>query len=144
MWSASLEPISPPSYASVFARAISSSCCSGISVSQFHLSFASDAQFHVVNAIGVMFHIVDDQAWQAAVTHLLSLLAENGVMIVGGDFGEETVERGVMRKNRSLAAWRQTVEALGASVFTVKRYDWWGGVSQNLLTDNLLAVRKAG
>ena len=63
-------------------------------------------QFDIINAIGVMFHIVDDVKWKRAVGNLMRLTGEDGMIIVGGDFGEKTIERGVMRKNRSLQVWK--------------------------------------
>lgn len=43
-----------------------------------------------VSAIGIMFHIVDDQRWEQALKNLASVLTDDGVLIVGGDFGAET------------------------------------------------------
>lgn len=98
--------------------------------------------FDLVNAIGIIFHIVDDAKWQQAIDNLASLLKERGILIVGGDFGAITQERGVMRKTRSLQEWRTLAAGLGLSIMEVKRYDWWAGADQGGLTDNLLALGK--
>lgn len=99
--------------------------------------------FDVVNAIGVMFHIVDDEAWSRAVTHLTGLLSPHGVAIFGGDFGDETRDRGVMRRTRALAAWEAVLARCGQRVLSVERYDWWAGADRNGITDNVLAVGPA-
>ena len=68
------------------------------------------------------------------------MLKERGVLIIGGDFGATTQERGVMRKTRSLQEWRALATDLGMNVLEVKRYDWWAGADRGGLTDNLLAL----
>ncbi len=50
-------------------------------------SFRLDRRFDVVNAIGVVFHIVEDELWLRALVNLRELLADGGVMLVGGEFG---------------------------------------------------------
>lgn len=99
-------------------------------------------QFDVVNAIGVIFHIVDDAKWENAIKNLFSLLKPEGILIVGGDFGNETKERGVMRKSRSLEMWLDLLNQLNGKVVAVKRYNWWAGADNNGITDNLLAIQK--
>jgi SAM-dependent methyltransferase len=99
-------------------------------------------RFDIVNAIGIIFHIVDDEKWRQAIGNLASLLKERGVLIVGGDFGDTTQERGVMRKTRSLREWEALASALGLNVLEVKRYAWWAGADRGGLTDNLLALGK--
>ncbi len=43
--------------------------------------------FDIVNAIGVIFHIVDDKLWEQALTNMRGLLNDDGLIIVGGQFG---------------------------------------------------------
>ncbi len=80
--------------------------------------------FDVVNAIGVMFHIVEDARWERAVANLAGLLAPDGVMIVGGQFGPVTHDVGfrrdtpgdsreVFKRLRSRRRWRSCAEAAG-------------------------------
>jgi SAM-dependent methyltransferase len=97
------------------------------------------AHFDVINAIGVMFHLVDDGLWRAAVANLVDYLSSDGIAIIGGDFGEETRELGVMRKHRSLAQWKATLNELGAKVVAVNYHDWFKGGSNDGLKNNLLA-----
>jgi hypothetical protein len=85
---------------------------------------AVEPPFDVVNAIGVMFHIVDDARWERAVANLAGLLAPDGVMIVGGQFGPVTHDVGfrragtgdsmeVFKRLRSRRRWRSCAEAAG-------------------------------
>jgi SAM-dependent methyltransferase len=80
--------------------------------------------FDVVNAIGVMFHIVQDARWERAVANLAELLAPDGVMIVGGQFGPISHDVGfrrsgegdgmeVFKRLRSRRRWRSCAEAAG-------------------------------
>ena len=50
-------------------------------------SFCVDRKFDIVNAIGVVFHIVDDGLWLQALINMRSLLNDDGLLIVGGQFG---------------------------------------------------------
>lgn len=100
-------------------------------------------RFTVVNAIGVMFHIVDDDAWARAVHNIGRYLTDDGIAIVGGDFGEETRERGVMRRTRSIAAWRELLTSEGLQEHSLERYDWWAGADSGGITDNLLSFKRA-
>jgi SAM-dependent methyltransferase len=85
---------------------------------------AAEPPFDVVNAIGVMFHIVDDERWQRAVANLAGMLAPDGVMIVGGQFGPFTHDVGfrraatgdgmeVFKRLRSRRQWRRVAEDAG-------------------------------
>jgi SAM-dependent methyltransferase len=85
---------------------------------------AVEPPFDVVNAIGVMFHIVEDARWERAVANLAGLLAPDGVMIVGGQFGPVTHDVGfrpagagdsleVFKRLRSRRRWRSCAEAAG-------------------------------
>jgi len=101
--------------------------------------------FDIVNAIGVMFHIVEDERWRRAVERLLAALKPGGLMLIGGDFGNETrdvqfhridqfeswqehdasgapADR-VNKRIRSLADWTSLAEKIGASVVEVVRSD---------------------
>lgn len=100
----------------------------------------ASCRFDIINAVGIIFHIVDDSKWQKAIKNLSYLLNKSGVLIIGGDFGEATVERGVIRKTRSLQEWRELATDLDLKIMDVKRYDWWAGADRGGLTDNLLAL----
>ncbi len=97
-------------------------------------------RFDLINAIGIIFHIVDDEKWRNAINHFTELLKKRGVLIVGGDFGDTTQERGVMRKTRSLQEWQTLAKDLRLNILEVKRYDWWAGADRGGLTDNLMAL----
>ena len=43
-----------------------------------------------ISAIGVLFHLVDDDKWLQALSNMKSLLAPDGLIFVGGDFGAKT------------------------------------------------------
>jgi SAM-dependent methyltransferase len=49
--------------------------------------FDVEGPFDIIIAIGVMFHIVEDRLWERAVARLASLLSEDGIILVGGQFG---------------------------------------------------------
>lgn len=49
--------------------------------------FRLGRSFDVISAIGVMFHVTDDDKWKQALKNLAGHLKEDGVMIVGGQFG---------------------------------------------------------
>lgn len=98
-----------------------------------------ERRFDVINAIGVMFHLVDDKAWESAVGNLVGYLARDGIAIVGGEFGTETRELGVMRKHRSLDRWKQCLASLGGEVVEVRFHDWFKGGVNDGLKNNLLA-----
>jgi SAM-dependent methyltransferase len=99
-------------------------------------------RFDVINAIGVMFHLVDDSLWERAVENLLGYLAEDGIAIIGGEFGPETREMGVMRKHRSLNRWKECLASLGGDVVEVRFHDWFKGGVNDGLKNNLLAFVK--
>ncbi len=102
-------------------------------------------EFDIVNAIGVMFHIVNDELWRQAIERLLASLKPDGLMLVGGDFGDETrnvqfhrTDRFeswrehdaapspaalVNKRVRSLAEWTRVAGELGAAVIEVIRSD---------------------
>ncbi len=102
-------------------------------------------EFDVVNAIGVMFHIVNDDLWRQAVGRLLGSLKPDGLMLVGGDFGEESRDVQfhrtdrfdswrehdtasapatlVNKRVRSLREWTRVAGELGATVVEVIRSD---------------------
>jgi cyclopropane fatty-acyl-phospholipid synthase-like methyltransferase len=44
-------------------------------------------RFDVINAIGVLFHIVEDAKWEVALRNLANFLTDDGVLLVGGEFG---------------------------------------------------------
>ncbi|QDV05756.1 hypothetical protein Poly30_12580 [Planctomycetes bacterium Poly30] len=100
-----------------------------------------DGRFDLINAIGVMFHIVDDDLWRQAVGHFAGYLRPGGMAIVGGDFGPESQELGVMRRTRSLAMWEETLGAFGLEACGLKRFDWAKGGINPGLKNNLLAFR---
>jgi SAM-dependent methyltransferase len=103
------------------------------------------SEFDIVNAIGVMFHIVDDGLWRQAIARLLAALKPDGLLLVGGDFGDETrnvqfhktdrfdtwdehdaaraTTRLVNKRVRSLSEWTRVAAELGAAIVEVIRSD---------------------
>lgn len=107
-------------------------------------SFRLERRFDIVNAIGVVFHIVEDRLWMQALTNLRQLLADGGLMLVGGEFGMITQNvqfhatddfenfdaamysppQGEVRVNkriRSLRRWRRAARTTGLRVKAVIR-----------------------
>lgn len=102
-------------------------------------------EFDIVNAIGVMFHIVNDDLWRRAIASLFASLKPDGLVLVGGDFGDETrnvqfhrTDRFeswrehdaapspaalVNKRVRSLHEWNRVANELGAAVVEVIRSD---------------------
>lgn len=96
-----------------------------------------------ITAIGVMFHIVDDDRWRQALGNLARLLNDGGLLIVGGDFGEQTADvqfhrvdsfrswteqaasgeepRRVNKRVRSLDDWTVAAESVGLKIVEVIR-----------------------
>jgi SAM-dependent methyltransferase len=86
-----------------------------------------DGPFDVINAIGVMFHIVDDTLWERAVRNLGGLLARDGVLVVGGQFGR-TTQNVQFHSTDSFESWDQ-LRATKADVALVNKrirslHDW--------------------
>jgi trans-aconitate methyltransferase len=102
-------------------------------------AFSLERKFDIVNAIGVVFHIVDDELWLQALVNLRELLHDDGVMVVGGEFGWITQnvqfhaadefatlqemrrapaggEVRVNKRIRSLARWKRAARAAGLRV----------------------------
>jgi Methyltransferase domain len=102
-------------------------------------SFRLDRKFDIVNAIGVVFHIVDDALWLQALINMKDLLNDDGLIVVGGEFGmisqnaqfhaTDEFERleelrigsggGEVRINkriRSLRRWKKAARAAGLRV----------------------------
>jgi hypothetical protein len=52
--------------------------------------FSLPEKFELINAIGVIFHIVEDDKWRQAIKNLARQLDDNGLLIVGGQFGRIT------------------------------------------------------
>jgi SAM-dependent methyltransferase len=102
-----------------------------------------DGAFDVINAISVMFHVVEDERWEQALENFSRYLRPDGVVIVGGDFGERTEELGVMRRVRSLERWKAALDAHGFEVISLQRYDWAKGGINDGLKNNLLAFGHA-
>ncbi len=49
-----------------------------------------EGPFDYVSAIGIMFHITDDRKWAQGLRNMGSVLAPDGLIFVGGDFGWQT------------------------------------------------------
>jgi SAM-dependent methyltransferase len=108
-------------------------------------SLPATESFDIVNAIGVMFHIVDDVRWRRAIGNLAGALKADGVMLVGGDFGDATRDvqfhrvdefaswrehdaassppRRVNKRVRSLEEWTRTAHDAGLAVVDLIRSD---------------------
>jgi Methyltransferase domain len=127
-----------------------------ISDSRFRL----DRKFDVVNAIGVVFHIVDDALWLQALVNLRNLLNDDGLMVVGGEFGmisrnvqfhatdeferldEMRISRGggevrINKRIRSLRRWKKAASAAGLRVKLLVRTS---NVSEILTPENNVMV----
>jgi Methyltransferase domain len=102
-------------------------------------SFCLDRKFDIVNAIGVMFHIVDDALWLQALINMKNLLNDDGLIVVGGEFGlisqnvqfhakdefehleEMRIPSGggevrINKRIRSLRRWKKAASAAGLRV----------------------------
>ena len=107
-------------------------------------SFSLDQKFDIVNAIGVIFHIVDDKLWLQALINLKQLLNEDGIIVVGGQFGlitqivqfhssdqfdnledmHRSPSEGKIfynKKIRSLRLWKRNVKKVGLRIKCVIR-----------------------
>lgn len=107
-------------------------------------AFRVGRKFDIVNAIGVVFHIVEDRLWLQALVNMRDLLTEDGVMIVGGEFGmitqnvqfhsmdefddyAEAIRRSsgaplrINKRLRSLWRWKQAAKEAGLEVRDVVR-----------------------
>jgi len=106
---------------------------------RFHLP----RRFDIVNAIGVLFHIVDDGRWERALCNLADHLREDGVLVVGCNFGRLTrnvqfhdtdtfgdwreAQSGeadvalVNKRIRSRRMWRRCAERTGLEIAAVCR-----------------------
>lgn len=81
----------------------------------------------IVSAIGVMFHIIDDARWLKAIENLASVLKNEGLMIVGGDFGDETRDVQFHKTDR-FNSWAEHDAAEGAAAKVnnrVRSFDAW-------------------
>lgn len=99
-----------------------------------------------ITAIGVMFHIVDDDQWRRSITNLAAALKQDGIIVFGGEFGDETLnvqfhhvdefstwresreggnpsEVRVNKRIRSLDMWQSALESIGLEVVDVVRTD---------------------
>jgi SAM-dependent methyltransferase len=103
-----------------------------------------DRRFDIVNAIGVVFHIVDDTLWLRALGNMRSLLSDDGLIVIGGEFGMFTAnvqfhaadefqtleamrqapvggEVRVNKRIRSLRRWKKAARVAGLRVKRVIR-----------------------
>jgi SAM-dependent methyltransferase len=99
-----------------------------------------------ISAIGVLFHVVDDEKWLQALRNMKALLAPDGLLFVGGDFGDETKnlqyhqvdvfetmnetatasdaeEVLVNKRVRSLAEWKRAVATVDMEIVDLIRVD---------------------
>jgi hypothetical protein len=124
--------------------------------------FKLDQKFDIINAIGVMFHIVQDKLWEQAVRNLAAHLDDDGVIIVGGQFGWTTrnvqfhvtdrfsawedardgvsEEILVNKRIRSLAYWRECAGRAGLRVDAVLRTRQRKGIATP--ENNILVLKK--
>lgn len=101
-----------------------------------------EAPADYISAIGVMFHIVEDERWERSLANLARALKPDGVLVFGGEFGDETRDvqfhtvdtfsswrdsrqggaEGEVRVNkriRSLEMWRTALDRAGMEVVDV-------------------------
>ena len=97
-----------------------------------------------VTAIGVMFHVIDDTRWRRAISHMAAALKPGGIAFVGGEFGDVTADRVVVRTDafrtwhehdqtadahrvvkrvRSLAEWHDATRSAGLRLVEVVASD---------------------
>lgn len=121
----------------------------------------SAGQFDIVSAIGVMFHIVDDARWLAALANLAKALKPDGLLLVGGDFGNETRnvqfhrtdrfeswaehdaaedQTLVNKRVRSLAAWSEAAADCGLVIADLVRTEFAFGITTP--ENDLLVLRR--
>lgn len=102
--------------------------------------------FDYISAIGVLFHITEDDKWLDGLGNLQSLLAPDGLMFVGGDFGATTKNLQfhriddfddwqaqkkdggsdrvfVNKRIRSLGDWHQAASTVGLRIADLIRVD---------------------
>ena len=105
--------------------------------------------FNLVNAIGVMFHIVDDSEWSDTIKKVAKLIPENGLFIVGGEFGVanginvQIDYRGQINKRlRSAAKWKKNLIKEGFSDIKIyKNYSYlW--INEMQPENNILIATK--
>lgn len=72
--------------------------------------FHAGAEFQLISAIGVMFHIVSDEKWRRALANLASCLTSDGVLIVGGEFGDRTEDVQFHKIDR-FSSWQERTDA---------------------------------
>ena len=126
--------------------------------------FTLPAPYDVVNAIGVMFHIVDDDKWLAALKNLAAATKPGGLLVMGGDFGDETrnvqfhkdddfeswqdhdaleqEEHIVNKRVRSLDMWKDAAATCGLDVIELVRSDAEPGISTP--ENDVLLLKKPG
>ncbi len=84
--------------------------------------------FDYVSAIGVLFHITDDAERLRALRNLRSVLAPEGLIFAGGDFGWHTRNLQVHRVDEFDDWAAQSAEANAGQAFIIKRVrslsDW--------------------
>jgi hypothetical protein len=74
-------------------------------------------RFDVVTAIDVLYHIMDDHAWVAAITNLLSLVDEEGIFVASDKFPvQDTWQPMPHVRRRSLAMWQSVLASSGFEV----------------------------
>lgn len=139
-------------------------CCADIS--EYDLPFA-ERNFQIINAIGVIFHIVDDEKWRKFLSNVSELLADDGIAIIGGEFGEktyakqfhasdhfsswderqqqwkglqETETRLINKKIRSLEDWKKAAQSVGLEVESLYFNKQVEGIKTP--ENNLLVLRK--
>lgn len=126
--------------------------------------FRMPLPFDIVNAIGVMFHIVDDRKWLTALHNLTLLTKPGGLLVMGGDFGEETRDVQFHKRNefeswqehdaldaapalvnkrlRSRAYWEQAARQCCLEIVELVRSDSDPGISTP--ENDVLLLRKPG
>jgi len=83
-------------------------------------------QFNIINAIGVMFHFIEDDDFIKVIKKFKKLLSPNGIIIIGGEFGDENkflhfINDGKpIKKLRSLDYWKNILEENGFKIIQKK------------------------
>jgi SAM-dependent methyltransferase len=82
--------------------------------------FELDRTFQVINAIGVLFHVVEDAKWHRALANLARLLTDDGILIVGGQFGAST-QNVQTHKTDEFGSWEELKASSEPAVRVNKR-----------------------
>lgn len=107
----------------IYGYDISQSCCdklnekyTGNELINIQLGDIASESFNcpqtpdIINVIGVLFHIVEDDLWENAMRNMANLLNKDGLLIIGGEFGDVT-ENAQFHKVDTYQSWEEKSKA---------------------------------